>query len=105
MDSKNEEIKELRVKADRPDATDEERKTSVKKLAGAVAHALRLNGTVNVRCFGNACIGKATKAITIARGYVAVHGFDLYFSTSFIDAVMNGDKKTGICFHVFPQDR
>jgi stage V sporulation protein S len=95
--------KMLRVKSDPRDATDEERKKAVKKLAGAIAHALRSDGEVGLRCFGNACIGKACKAMTIAKGYIAPHGYDLYFTPMFIDAKMTGDqRKVGLCFMVYP---
>ena len=94
---------ELKVKADGPSATDEERKTKVKKLAGAIAHSLRCNGEVHVRCFGNACIGKASKAIAIATSYVSPHGLSLYCIPYFIEAEMNGETKTGIAFRVFAE--
>ena len=94
--------KMLRVKSDPRDATDRDRKDSVKKLAGAIAHALRSDGQVGLRCFGNACIGKACKAMTIAHGYVAPHGYDLFFRTMFIETDMNGSNKTGLCFMVYP---
>jgi len=94
----------LKVKADDQNATDEDRKQALKNLAGAVAHSLRQNGEVKLRCFGNACIGKAAKAIAIARGMVAVHGFDLYNTISFITAEMGGMNKTGICFVCFTNE-
>jgi stage V sporulation protein S len=79
----------------------EARKKGVKKLAGAIAHNLRDIGTVKVRCFGNASIGKAAKSLAVARGFVAVHGLDLYCSPYFITEVIGGEEKTGIGFHVF----
>ena len=91
----------LRVKADPPDVTAEERKKNSKNLAGAIAHGLRQYGEVYVRCFSNATCGKASKAIAIARGYVAVQGFDLYCAPSFITAEIGGQERTGICYWVF----
>jgi len=95
----------LWVKADSPDATDQDRKDSLKKLAGAIAHSLRQHGDVKVRCFGNACIGKAAKAIAISRGMVAVHGHDLFQVAYFITAEMGGQMKTGICFDCFTHEK
>jgi len=83
------------------DASGEDRGSGVKKLAGSIAHNLRSNGSVKVRSFGNACIGKACKSIAVARGYVAVNGMDLYFSPYFITAEIGGEEKTGMGFHVF----
>ena len=73
----------------------------VKKLAGAIAHNLRDVGSVRVRCFGNASMGKAAKSLAIARGYVAVNGLDLYCPPHFITEKLGGEEKTGIEFHVF----
>ena len=94
----------LKVKSDDRSATDEERKINLKKLAGAIAHSLRQYGEIKIRCFGNACIGKAAKATAIARGMVAVHGLDLYTTISFITADMGGKQKTGICFKAFTDE-
>ena len=91
----------LRVKADPPDCSAELRKRNVKNLAGAVAHGLRHYGEVYLRCFSNATIGKASKAMAIARGFVAVQGFDLYCAPSFIKADFGDDERTGICFWAF----
>jgi stage V sporulation protein SpoVS len=94
----------LRVKADDPKATDDERKKKLKSLAGAIAHGLRQAGEVKIRCFGNATIGKANKACAIARGMVAVHGYDLYTTISFITADMGDVQKTGICLTAFTNE-
>lgn len=91
----------LRVKADGKETSPEERKRKVKLLAGAIAHGLRQFGIVYVRCFSPATCFKASKAIAIARGYVAVQGFDLYNTCSFIEAEMEGQMKTGICYECF----
>jgi len=98
-------IIELKVKADAQDSTDDERRASLKKLAGAIAHSLRQSGEVRVRCFGNACIGKAAKAATMARGLVAVHGYDLYMVPYYINADMDGVDKKGIGFICFTNEK
>ena len=91
----------LMVKADAKDVSAEDRKRNVKKLAGAISHALEENKEVVIRCFGNATIGKAAKALAIARGYVATTGGDLYCWPSFIVADMNGNERTGISFYAY----
>ena len=91
----------LKVKADDKDITPEERKAKVKNLAGAIAHGLRQFGIVYVRCFSPATCFKASKAIAIARGFVSVQGLDLFNATSFIEADMDGQMKTGICYECF----
>lgn len=94
----------LMVKADSRSVTTEERKRNVKKLAGAIAHALEENKEVVIRCFGNATIGKAAKALAIARGYTATRGPDLYCFPNFIVAEMNGNERTGIAFYAYTNE-
>ena len=93
----------LKVSSDPKETTPEDRRKSVKKLAGAITHALEENKEVVIRCFGSATIGKAAKALAIARGYVAVKGGDLYCSPDFIVAKMgdNNQERTGIAFYAY----
>jgi stage V sporulation protein S len=98
---KKEHSKILRVKGDPPDVSAEERKRNVKNLAGAIAHGLRQYGEVYVRCFSHSTMGKASKAMAIARGFVAVQGFDLYCAPAFIKADFGTQERTGICYWVF----
>ena len=91
----------LKVKADDKDIDPEERKRKVKNLAWAIAHGLRQFGVVYVRCFSPATCFKASKAIAIARGFVAVQGFDLFTICSFIETDMGGQMKTGIAYECF----
>ena len=101
-DNKHKEISNiLKVKADDKEIEPEERKRKVKNLAGAIAHGLRQFGVVYVRCFSPATCFKASKAIAIARGFVAVQGFDLFTICAFIEADMGGQMKTGICYECF----
>jgi stage V sporulation protein SpoVS len=94
----------LMVKADPKDVSHEDRKRNVKKLAGAITHALEENKEVVIRCFGNATIGKASKALAIARGYTATKGPDLYCWPAFIVTEMNGSERTGICFYAYTNE-
>jgi len=91
----------LKVKADDKNIDPQERKKRVKNLAGAIAHGLRQFGIVYVRCFSPITCFKASKAIAIARGFVAVQGFDLFTICSFIETEMEGQTKTGICYECF----
>lgn len=94
----------LKVKADPKDVSAEDRKHNVKKLAGAIAHALEENKEVSIRCFGNATIGKAAKALAIARGLTATRGPDLYCWASFIVTQMEDKERTGICFYAYTNE-
>ena len=89
----------LKVAADPKDVTEEERKRNVKKLAGAISHALRTNGTVNVRAFGHAAIGKACKALAIAKNYIEeTDKIQLAIAPAFITTQIDGMTLTGIKF-------
>jgi len=94
----------LMVKADPKDISSEDRKRNVKKLAGAISHAVEENKICSVRCFGNASIGKACKALAIARGFTATRGSDLYCWDDFIVTTMGDNERTGICFTAFSNE-
>lgn len=94
----------LKIKSDKRDISNEDRKVNVKKLAGAITHALEEDHEVVLRCFGPACISKASKAIAIARGYTATRGPDLYCWPDFITADINGNNRTGIAFYCYTNE-
>jgi stage V sporulation protein SpoVS len=95
-------LESLKVAADPQDITAEERKRNVKKLAGAISHSLRLNGEINVRAFGNAAIGKAAKALAIAKDYIEdINKLQLSYSPAFITTNIGDSQLTGICFCTF----
>lgn len=105
--SKNEKIDNLKVSSDKPGTSPEERKKNVKNLAGAISHGLRVNGEINVRAFGDPSIGKAAKALAIAKTFILeTHDLNLSFSPAFINTEENGRKYTGISFCAFatPKD-
>jgi stage V sporulation protein SpoVS len=95
----------LRVAADPKGITEEERKTAVKKLAGAIAHALRAKGKINVRAFGHAAIGKACKALAIAKKYIEkTNKLQLSYSPAFITTQIGETTLTGIVFCTFTEE-
>jgi stage V sporulation protein SpoVS len=96
----------LKVAADPHDINSEDRKRNVKKLAGAISHSLRTGGEINVRAFGNACIGKSTKALAIAKSYIAdTHNLQLAYSPAFLTAQIGDSTLTGICFVTFAHQK
>ena len=94
----------LMVKSDPRDIDPEERRIRVRKLAGAITHTLEEHKLCAVRCFGNASIGKASKALAIARGFTATRSIDMYCWSEFIVAKMDGSERTGICFYAYTND-
>jgi stage V sporulation protein S len=97
-------LKELKVAADPEGISQEDRKRNAKKLAGAISHALRNNGEIDVRAFGSAAIGKAAKALAIAKDYIGdVDKLQLAFSPGFITTKIGENTLTGICFYTFAE--
>lgn len=94
----------LMVKADPKDIAPEDRRLRARKLAGAITHTIEENKECVVRCFGNACIAKAAKALAIARGFTATRGPDLYCWNSFIMTQMGDNERTGLSFYVFTNE-
>ena len=91
----------LKVTADPKDITPEDRKIKLKALASAITHSAKENNEVLVRAFGSSAISKTVKAISVARGKIALTGLDLYTFPLFIVADMNGSERTGIAFYVY----
>ena len=95
----------LMVKADSRDISAEDRKAKVRKLAGAISHSVAQNRECIVRCFGSAAIGKASKALAIARGFTATRGLDLYCWATFIVSTLDdGTELTGIAFYAYSNE-
>jgi len=94
----------LKVTADEKDIDPQERRLKVRKLAGAISHAIEENRECILRCFGNASISKACKALAIARGFVATRGKDLYCWNDFIVTRMGDNERTGISFYCFSNE-
>jgi len=102
---KTETLKGLKVKSDPSNVSEEERKKSVKKLAGAISHSLRANGEINVRAFGPDCVSKAAKAISIAKRYIGTTNLKLDCSPAFITMNSVDRNITGICFCTFSSEK
>jgi len=74
-----------------------------KAIAGAVAAAIRANGTVEMQAIGAGAVNQAVKAIAIARGYVAPNGINLVMRPAFVDLEIEGIQRTAIRFTVEPR--
>jgi stage V sporulation protein SpoVS len=96
----------LKVAADPDDLPDDERKKAAKRLAGAIAHALRNDGEITLRSFGRAAVAKAIKSLSIADKYLKdTDGLKLSFAPAFISTVEEGKTLTGIGFCAFTIDK
>ena len=57
--------------------------TNPQSLASAIAHAVYGSKKVVLRAVGAGAVNQAVKAVAIARGYVAPHGYDLTMRPGF----------------------
>jgi stage V sporulation protein S len=71
-------------------------KSDAKKLAGAIAQALRANNGAEVHAIGAGAVNQAMKAIAITRGHLAPSGQDLVCVPAFMRFQIDGQERTGL---------
>jgi stage V sporulation protein S len=72
-------------------------------VAGAIAGIIRQSGRAEVQAIGAGAVNQATKAIVIARGYLARDGFDIICIPSFTEIDINGKERTALKMVVEPR--
>lgn len=65
-------------------------------VAGAIAGVIRDHGKAELQAIGAGAINQATKAVAIARGYLAPSGYSIAIVPSFVDLNINGQERTAI---------
>ena len=78
-------------------------KSDPKSVAGALSAVLRDEKRVEVQAIGAGAVNQTTKAIAIARGYVAPNGMDLVMIPAFTEIEIDGEERTAIKFVVEPR--
>lgn len=61
-------------------------KTNQSKLAGAIATAIRNNGTTTISCVGQYALLQAIKGLTLARRFLAEEKIEIYSQIDMEDA-------------------
>jgi stage V sporulation protein S len=74
-----------------------------KSVAGALAAVLRDKGSAEVQAVGAGAVNQATKAVAIARGFVAPNGINLIAIPAFAEIIIDGEQRTAIRFIVEPR--
>jgi stage V sporulation protein S len=69
------------------------RSTSV---AGAIAGVVREHGRAEVQAIGAGAVNQATKAVAIARGYLALDGIDVICIPVFADVKIAEENRTAV---------
>jgi stage V sporulation protein S len=72
-------------------------------VAGAIAGSIREKGRAEVQAIGARAVHQAIKAVTIARGYLALEGMDVICLPMFVKVDIEGQERTAIRFIVEPR--
>jgi stage V sporulation protein S len=72
-------------------------------VAGAIAGVVRESGRAEVQAIGAGAVNQATKAVAIARGYLALDGIDVICIPSFTEVDIEGQERTAIRLLVEPR--
>ena len=71
-------------------------KSNPNAVAGALSGVIREQGSAEIQAVGAGALNQATKAVAIARGFVASQGVDLICIPAFTDILIDGETKTAI---------
>lgn len=72
-------------------------------VAGAIAGVFRDNGRAEVQAIGAGAVNQAVKAITIARGYLALEGHNVIAVPLFAEVDIDGNERTALRFLIEPR--
>ncbi|MHB9032912.1 MAG: stage V sporulation protein S [Anaerolineae bacterium] len=72
-------------------------------VAGAIAGVIREKGRAEVQAIGAGAVNQATKAVAIARTYLALEGIDIICIPAFTDVEIAEQERTAIKFIVEPR--
>ncbi len=72
-------------------------------VAGAIAGVIREHKRAEVQAIGAGAVNQATKAIAIARGYLALEGMDIICIPSFAEVDIEGQERTALRIIVEPR--
>jgi len=72
-------------------------------VAGAIAGVVREHGRAEVQAIGAGAVNQATKAVAIARSYLALDGIDVICIPEFADVVIADEERTAIRLIIEPR--
>jgi stage V sporulation protein S len=72
-------------------------------VAGAIAGIIRERGRVEVQAIGAGAVNQGTKAVAIARAYLALDGMDIVCIPTFASVEIGGQERTALRFVVEPR--
>lgn len=72
-------------------------------VAGAIAGVVREQGSADVQAIGAGAVNQAVKAVAIARGFLALDGWDVICIPTFADVEIGGQERTAIRMTIEPR--
>ncbi len=78
-------------------------KSRATAVAGAIAGVVRESNTAEVQAIGAWAVNQAVKAVAIARGYLALDGFDVICIPAFIEVIIDDQTRTAMRLTVEPR--
>jgi stage V sporulation protein S len=72
-------------------------------VAGAIAGVIRDTGRAEVQAIGAGAVNQATKAVAIARSYLALDGMDVICIPAFSQVMIGDQERTALKFIVEPR--
>jgi stage V sporulation protein S len=78
-------------------------KSRATAVAGAIAGVIREHGRAEVQAIGAGAVNQATKAVAIARSYLALDGIDAICIPAFADVEIDDQERTAIKLIVEPR--
>ena len=72
-------------------------------VAGAIAGVVRETGHAELQAIGAGAVNQATKAVAIARGYLALDGIDVILVPTFTEVTIGNDVRTALRMMVEPR--
>jgi stage V sporulation protein S len=72
-------------------------------VAGAIAGVVREQGTAELHAIGAGAVNQTTKAVAIARSYLALDGMDVVLIPSFTEVNIGDQVRTALKFEVVPR--
>ncbi|HHX44041.1 MAG TPA: stage V sporulation protein S [Chloroflexi bacterium] len=78
-------------------------RSHVTSVAGAIAGVIRGHGRVELQAIGAGAVNQATKAIAIARNYLAEDGLDVVSIPTFATVSVADQERTAVTLIVEPR--
>ncbi len=72
-------------------------------VAGAIAGVVRETNRADVQAIGAWAVNQAVKAVAIARGYLALDGFDVICIPAFTEVIIDDQRRTAMRLIVEPR--